>query len=102
MFGLYVRFTCRDTASAAGFDALIAETLPQIAEHEAGTLIYAVHEVEGQPLQRTFYELYRDRAAFEAHEAQPHTKRFLAERGQYLASVEVDRLTLRAGKGAGG
>ncbi|WOI59693.1 putative quinol monooxygenase [Streptomyces fradiae] len=38
---------------------------------------------------RVFYELYADRAAFDAHEAQPHTKRFLAEREQCLAGVEV-------------
>jgi quinol monooxygenase YgiN len=58
--------------------------------------------VEGQPLQRIFYELYRDEDAFHAHEAAPHTRRYLAERGQYLASTEVDRLRLQAGKGTGG
>jgi len=31
-----------------------------------------------QPLQRIFYELYRDRAAFDEHESEPHTRRFLA------------------------
>ena len=39
--------------------------------------MYASHLVEGQPLQRIFYELYRDKAAFEAHEAAPHTRRYL-------------------------
>jgi quinol monooxygenase YgiN len=34
----------------------------------------------------TLLEVYRDRAAFEAHEDQPHTKRFLAERDRYLAA----------------
>ena len=67
-----------------------------------GTLVYASHLVEGQPLQRIFYELYRDKAAFEAHEAAAHTRRYLDERDQYLASTEVDWLTLQAGKGAGG
>ena len=102
MFGLSVRFTCLDADSAAGFDRLVAETVPEIREHEAGTLVYAVHTVEGQPLQRIFYELYRDRAAFDAHEEQPHTKRFLGARGQYLASAEVDRLALLIGKGTDG
>jgi quinol monooxygenase YgiN len=102
MFGLSVRFTCRDAERAAGFDQLVAETVPEIRKHEAGTLVYAVHTVEGQPLQRIFYELYRDRAAFDAHEEQPHTRHFLAEREQYLASVEVDFLTLQVGKGTGG
>jgi hypothetical protein len=56
MFGLCVRFTCRDA----------------------------------------------DRAAFDAHEAQPHTRRFLDARGQYLASFEVDFLSLLTGKGTDG
>jgi quinol monooxygenase YgiN len=99
MFGLSVRFTCKDAASAEGFDALVAETVPEIRQHEPRTLVYAVHTVGGEPLQRIFYELYRDSAAFDAHEQQPHTRRFLAAREQFLASVEVDFLTLQIGKG---
>lgn len=102
MFGLSVRFTCRDADSAAGFDRLVAETVPEIQAHEPGTLVYAVHTVEGKPLERIFYELYRDRAAFDAHEGHPHTRRFLAEREKFLASREVDRLTLTIGKGTAG
>jgi quinol monooxygenase YgiN len=102
MFGLFVRFTCKDEASAEAYDRLVAETAEGIRDHEPGTLVYAAHTVEGKPLQRIFYELYRDRAAFEAHEAAPHTRRYLAERDQYLASTEVDWLTLQAGKGTGG
>jgi quinol monooxygenase YgiN len=101
MFGLSVRFTCKDPGSAQEFDKLVAETVTQIRQHEPGTLVYAVHTVEGQPLQRIFYELYRDRAAFDAHEEQPHTRRMLAGRKQFLASVEVDFLTLQVGKGTG-
>ena len=102
MFGLAVRFTLNDEQSAAGFDALVAETLPKIRESEPDTLVYAVHTVEDKPLERIFYELYRDRAAFEAHEEQPHVKRFLAARGQYLDSVQVDFLTLAEAKGVTG
>ena len=102
MFALSVRFTCKDTASAKAFDAMVAEKVPLIRQHEPGTLVYAVHEVEGKPLQRIFYELYRDRAAFDAHEEQPHTRHFLAARGKFLDSVEVDFLTLQAGKGTDG
>jgi quinol monooxygenase YgiN len=102
MFGLAVRFTCKDEASAEAFDALVTKTVPQIRQHEPGTLIYAAHAVEGKPLQRIFYELYRDGDAFEAHESQPHTRQFLAERQRYLAGVDVDFLTLQAGKGTDG
>ncbi|WP_304453109.1 putative quinol monooxygenase [Nocardiopsis sp. YSL2] len=99
MFGLSVRFTLKDEAAADGFDALVAETLPHIRQSEPGTLVYAVHTVEGKPLERIFYELYADRAAFEAHEEQPHVKRFLDARGAFLASVDVDFLALMDGKG---
>jgi quinol monooxygenase YgiN len=71
MFGLSVRFTCKDPESAEGFDKLVAETVAQIKTNEPGTLVYAVHTVEGKPLERIFYELYRDRGAFDAHEEQP-------------------------------
>jgi quinol monooxygenase YgiN len=98
VFGLSVRFTCKDEDAARAFDQLVDETLPGIRQREPGTLAYEVHTVEGEPLQRIFYELYQDREAFDAHEEQPHTRRFLAEREQYLASVHVDFLTLRASK----
>jgi quinol monooxygenase YgiN len=102
MFGLCVRFTCKDEASAEAYDRLVAETVGAIKGNEPGTLVYASHLVDGQPLQRIFYELYRDKAAFEAHEAAPHTCRYLDERDQYLASTEVDWLTLQTGKGTNG
>ena len=102
MLGLCVRFTCKDEAAAEAYDKLVAETIEAIKADEPGTLVYASHLVDGQPLQRIFYELYKDKAAFEAHEAAPHTRRYLDQRSQYLASTEVDWLTLQTGKGTGG
>jgi quinol monooxygenase YgiN len=78
---------------------VLAETVREIQAHEPSTLLYAAHRVEEQPQVRMFYELYRDRAAFDAHEAQPHTRRFLVEREQYLADTQVDFLTLVTGAG---
>jgi quinol monooxygenase YgiN len=102
MIGLMVRFTCKDPESAEGFDQLVAETVPLVRQHEPGTVVYAVHSVEGKPLERVFYELYRDQAALDAHQEQEHTRRFLAERDQYLAAREADRLSLLTGKGTDG
>jgi quinol monooxygenase YgiN len=101
MFGLCARFTCKDEVAAEAYDRLVAQTVEGIKAREPGTVIYACHRVDGQPLQRVFYELYRDKAAFDAHEAAPHTRRYLAERDQYLAATEVDWLTLQTGKGTG-
>jgi quinol monooxygenase YgiN len=48
---------------------------------------------------RNNYELYRDRAVFEAHEQQPHTRHFLTEREHLVESFTVDwlRPTAQAG-----
>lgn len=97
-FGLVVKFTLKPGHEEA-FDALVSATLPGIRDREPGTLIYACHQVPDSPRERVFYEMYRDRAAFEAHEDQPHVRNFLAERDQHLESLDVDFLTLSAGKG---
>ena len=97
-FGLVVRFALKRGAGEA-FDRLTSETVEQIRAHEPGTLLYAVHRVEGEPDIRLFYELYRDRAAFDHHEAQIHTRRFLAERGRYLVGFDVDELSVIVAKG---
>ncbi len=97
-FGILVRFTLKDGAEEA-FDKLVAETVEEIRAHEPDTLIYTCHTVEEHPQQRIFYELYRNRTTFNAHEAQPHIARFLADREQYLLSYEVDFLALTTGKG---
>lgn len=99
MFGLLVRFTCKDESSAAAFDGLVARTGEQIRANEPGTVVYAVHRVDGLPLERVFYELYRDKDAFEAHESRDYVQAFLAEREQYLSATEVDRLDLVSAKG---
>ncbi|HEY8527436.1 MAG TPA: antibiotic biosynthesis monooxygenase [Acidimicrobiales bacterium] len=91
-YGLVVRFTIRPGCERQ-FDDLVATTVAAIRQHEPGTLLYGVHTVEGEPRQRVFYELYRDRAAFEDHEEQPHVRYFLAERDRLLERVEVVRLT---------
>ena len=96
-FALFVRFNVRPGAETA-FDELVTETTAAIREREPGTLVYACHQVADKPGQRVFYELYRDRAAFDAHEEQPHVKRFLADRQALLDSFEVDFMTLDDGK----
>jgi quinol monooxygenase YgiN len=99
MFALVVRFDLLDVGSAEAFDRLVAETVDEIRANEPGTLIYAVHSVAGEPLSRLFYELYESQEAFKAHEAQPHTIRFLEARAQYLRDSRVEFLGIPVGKG---
>jgi quinol monooxygenase YgiN len=96
-FALVVRFTIR-LGSEEAFDALTAATTGAIRASEPGTLVYACHRVDQAPQQRIFYELYRDRAAFDDHENQPHVKHFLQAREALLEDVAVDFLTLADGK----
>jgi quinol monooxygenase YgiN len=96
-FALVVRFTVRPGVEDE-FDALVAETVAGIRDGEPGTLVYATHLVDGEPRQRIFYELYRDRAAFDDHESAAHTRRFLAKREALLETTTVDFLGLVDGK----
>jgi quinol monooxygenase YgiN len=96
-FALVVRFTVRPGAESE-FDDLVSRTAAAIRESEQGTLVYACHQVAEAPRQRIFYELYRDRAAFDIHESQPHVRDFLQAREALLESTEVDFLTLDDGK----
>lgn len=98
MYGLVARFDLKDTGAAEAFDALVAETRELIRTAEPGTLVYAINKVDDAPLSRIFYEVYADRAAFEAHEGTSHVKRFLAERERHIANVRVEFLTPVGGK----
>lgn len=99
MFALVVRFDVRP-GSEADFDRLVATTTARIRAEEPGTLLYLCHTVRGQPGARIFYELYRDNAAFQAHEVQPHIKEFHAQREPYMAGPErVEFLDRLDGKG---
>jgi quinol monooxygenase YgiN len=102
VFGLVVRFDLKPGTGEA-FDALAGKAVSLIQTSEPGTLIYACHSVEGGPNARVFYELYRDRIAFEEHERQPHIRHFLEERQRHLAGPpRVEFLALQAGKGTPG
>ncbi len=98
LFGLVVRLSLSEGAGPA-FDALTGEALAQIRIQEPGTLLYVVNRVTDDPEARVFFEVYRDREAFDYHEAQPYVRRFLVDRQQYLTGLEVTRLSLIEAKG---
>ena len=92
VFALVVRFDCRDEVAAARFDELTVSVVRQIAEREPGTLVYATSVVDGEPLARVFYEVYRDRDAFEAHENAEHVRRFHELKNPLLTATRVEFL----------
>lgn len=91
--GFIVIFTLREGA-ARPFDRLVELVVDAIHQTEPGTLVYACHAVADAPQQRIFYELYRDREAMQEHERQPHVRRFIAEREEYVLATNVVRLKL--------
>jgi quinol monooxygenase YgiN len=99
VFGLVVRFNLK-TGTGEQFDALTRDVVTAIREAEQGTLIYTCHAVEGDTDARIFYELYRDRGAFEDHERAEHVNRFHEKKAQYLAGEpRVEFFSLHVGKG---
>src|SRR3954452_11370874 len=103
MFGIVVRFDVRDAEAASRFDVLVSEVVPGIRAEEAGTLIYNTHPVQGEPLARVFYEVYRDEQAHAAHEARPATAEFLREVRTLTQGIRVELLTdVSTGSGPAG
>jgi len=82
----------------ADFDRLAEETAEQVRIGEPDTLVYVIHLVPNAPLQRIFYEIYRDRAAFDSHESQPYLQRFVTERRACVLATNVIELRLKYAK----
>ena len=80
------------------FDRLAEETAEQVSTGEPDTLVYVIHLVPNAPMQRIFYEIYRDRAAFDSHESQPYMQRFAAERRSLVLATNVIELRLKYAK----
>ena len=60
--------------------------------------MYVIHLVPNAPMQRIFYEIYRDRAAFDSHESQPYLQRFVAERRACVLATNVIELRIKYAK----
>jgi quinol monooxygenase YgiN len=93
VFTLVVRFDLPDESAARAFDDLTAAAVPLIRAHEPGTLVYETYHVEGEPLARVFYEVYRDRDAHAEHERELHTAAFLTAVRTLVAKTRVEYLS---------
>ena len=82
----------------ADFDRLAEQAAEEVRTGEPDTLVYVIHLVPNAPLQRIFYEIYRDRAAFDSHESQPYMQRFVAERRSCVLATNVIELRLKYAK----
>jgi quinol monooxygenase YgiN len=96
-YGRILIFTLLDDR-VADFDRLAEQAAEEVRIGEPDTLVYVIHLVPNAPLQRIFYEIYRDRAAFDSHEGQPYMQRFVAERRSCVLATNVIELRLKYAK----
>jgi quinol monooxygenase YgiN len=96
-YGRIQIFTLLDDR-VADFDRLAEEAAEYVRTGEPDTLVYVIHLVPNAPLQRIFYEIYRDRTAFDSHESQPYIQRFVAERRTCVLATNVIELRLKYAK----
>jgi len=80
------------------FDRLTRQVVRQVRVHEPDTLVYIVHAVPSAPMQRILYEVYSDRAAYEAHKRQPYVAAFEADRRPYVLATNIIELGLQQAK----
>jgi quinol monooxygenase YgiN len=57
---------------------ILARFLPE-AQQEAGAELFLISRAKDNPAQFLFYELFRDEAAFKAHQDSAHFKSYIAE-----------------------
>jgi quinol monooxygenase YgiN len=96
-YGRILIFTLLDDR-VADFDLLAEQAAEEVRTREPDTLVYVIHLVPNAPMQRIFYEIYRDRAAFDRHENQPYMKRFVADRRACVLATNVIELRLKYAK----
>lgn len=82
----------------AEFDRLAEQLAEEVRIREPDTLVHVIHLVPSAPMQRIFYEVYRDRAAFDSHENQPYVMRFVADRRSCVLATNVIELRLKYAK----
>src|SRR5579859_1356162 len=87
-YGRILIFTLLEDRTA-DFDRLAGQAAEEVRAGEPGTLVYVIHLVPNAPLQRIFYEIYADRAAFDSHENQPYMQRFASERRACVLATNV-------------
>jgi quinol monooxygenase YgiN len=97
LFGLIAIYTLVE-GSGDDFDRLAEQTVEAVRHHEPDTLLFVVHTVPNAPLQRIFYEVYRDRMAYNDHRLQPEIEDFFAKQRPYVLATNVIELDLRYAK----
>lgn len=97
LYGLIAIYTLAEGRDDE-FDALAERVVEEVRMHEPDALVYAVHSVPNAPMQRIFYEVYRDQTAYEEHKRHPYIHRFDVERARYVLATNVIELGTQQAK----
>ena len=97
LFGQITIYTLLDDRLEE-FDRMTERVVEEVGSREPGTLVYIVHAVPTAPMQRILYEVYRDRAAYDKHLAQPYVMRYVAERRSMVLATNAIELGLQQAK----
>ena len=97
LYGLIAIYTLAEGGEEE-FDALAEKVVAEVRASEPDALVYAVHSVPNAPMQRIFYEVYRDRTAYEEHKRHLYIQRFDVERGPYVLATNVIELGTQQAK----
>jgi quinol monooxygenase YgiN len=97
LFGLIAIYTLAE-GKADEFDALAERVVEEVRSSEPDALVYAVHSVPNAPMQRIFYEVYRDQTAYEEHKRHSYIKRFDADRAPFVLATNVIELGTQQAK----
>ena len=80
--------------SEAAFEAAGKEMIATVKTSEPGTLAYVLHKNTKDPTEFTYYEVYQDQAALDAHGKTDHMRAFGRAIGPLLAGrAEIAVLT---------
>ncbi len=97
LFGQITIYTLAE-GQVEAFDRLTDRVVAQVRTREPDTLVFIAHAVPSAPTQRILYQVYRSRAAYERHLAQPYIEQFDLERRPYVIATNVVELGLQQAK----
>jgi quinol monooxygenase YgiN len=94
LFGQITIYTVADDA-LDDFDRLTRRCVALAREREPDTLVYIAHGVPTAPGQRIIYQVFRSRAAYQRHLAQPYIRQFEQDHRPLVVSANVVELGLQ-------
>ncbi len=97
LFGQITIYTLVDDRIDA-FDRITERVVEQVRRHEPDTLVFIAHAVPSAPTQRILYQVYRSRAAYQRHLAQPYVQQFDLDRRPHVVATNVVELGLQQAK----